>query len=414
LDHLSNPDLARQDAVKVVRFFLDAGLAQIQVRVWFSGKKGFHLTVDPFALGAQPHPELHLHYKQLALFLVEHLGLTTADLKIYTCRRMWRLADSIHGGTGLYSVEVSFSELAGSIDSIWALAGAPRGPVFEEFEYPANSDSAPNEILSDLFLTIVEEWQSTRHNSKTMNMNMNMSRTLSGNTEACQRKRESENTFTHCSEEYSQQPPKPPDDCVAPPPPEPPGSTMAVNTAITATQPSGYGRRNSSLFRFARHLKAIPELRDAPIEALNPHVAEWWRNALARIRTKPFEESRRDFERAWGTARFAKDDDVLGWAFQCAQRMAPVPAIARLGLDEQYDLIARLCIVLRDASRRGSFFLGGRDLGRLLGIHWTRAAARLRRLVAVGFLEIVRRGTRAGLAMTYRLGQMDSGQHSRQ
>lgn len=89
------------------------------LRIWFSGSKGFHVTVDGRIFGIMPNPKIHLLYKYIAYYYSKLLDLKTLDLGVYSCRRQWRIPGSkrkngveIDGElVDQYKVEISFSEL---------------------------------------------------------------------------------------------------------------------------------------------------------------------------------------------------------------------------------------------------------------------------------------------------------------
>jgi len=90
-----------------------------EIGFYFSGSKGFHLTVDPRILGVIPSKDLNVAYKALALHLYASYQIPIVDLRIYDKRRLFRMPNTVNGKTGLYKVpltlrqfrEFSFAEL---------------------------------------------------------------------------------------------------------------------------------------------------------------------------------------------------------------------------------------------------------------------------------------------------------------
>jgi hypothetical protein len=130
-----------QDAVRLAEylsdFIPDAGL-----RVYFTGKKGFHIECEPVTLGINASNELPGLFRFIANELKSKLSLDTIDFAVYDIRRMWRLPNSQHQGTGLYKVHLGRQRLQEfSLESIYEYAQEPR---FEEeipeqvFDYKAN------------------------------------------------------------------------------------------------------------------------------------------------------------------------------------------------------------------------------------------------------------------------------------
>lgn len=121
-----DPEESRKDALKIVSYFDAIGVPQTAVRVFFSGKKGFHITVEPDAIGIEPHPELSYQIKNLAVDLAHQLSLKTFDDKVYSIRRAWRIPNSRHSGSGCYCVELTLSELMAGMELINRLSVTPR------------------------------------------------------------------------------------------------------------------------------------------------------------------------------------------------------------------------------------------------------------------------------------------------
>lgn len=61
----------------------------------FSGSKGFHIIVNPFALGVRPSVYSTQVAKRAALDIAKEMGLKTVDEKVYSSRRMLRIPNSI-------------------------------------------------------------------------------------------------------------------------------------------------------------------------------------------------------------------------------------------------------------------------------------------------------------------------------
>jgi MCM P-loop domain len=118
---------SKNDASKLVTWFLQLGIDPPQIRVYFSGSKGFHVTVHPDVFAVRPHRYLTYVIKCMAMYLKELLHLRTMDSSVYTIPRMWRLRDSAHQKTGLYKIELlsnKFGEMP--VDKIIEEAKTPR------------------------------------------------------------------------------------------------------------------------------------------------------------------------------------------------------------------------------------------------------------------------------------------------
>ena len=109
----ANLEISQVDAQNIVTFFHEElGLPKEDIRIYFSGKKGFHILISAVALGVEPHTELHLVYKFMALYLKQRLELQALDYaSIYGSRRVLRLPNSIHQGSSLFKIEITHEEL---------------------------------------------------------------------------------------------------------------------------------------------------------------------------------------------------------------------------------------------------------------------------------------------------------------
>ena len=87
-------------------------LAPEEVDLYFSGSKGFHLTVDPRRLGIIPSKDLNAMYKALALHLYLTYQIPIIDLRIYDKRRLFRMPNTINSKTGLYKVPLTIQQFS--------------------------------------------------------------------------------------------------------------------------------------------------------------------------------------------------------------------------------------------------------------------------------------------------------------
>lgn len=93
----------KQDCISLCKRLIDLEITQKSVGIFYSGNKGFHVTV-----------QLNGNYsirdiKSEALKLVE--GLETADIQIYNDNRIFRLPGSINKATGLFKTELTYNQL---------------------------------------------------------------------------------------------------------------------------------------------------------------------------------------------------------------------------------------------------------------------------------------------------------------
>jgi len=94
LDHKANLSIAFKEAKKLVSHLLDRN---VMPRVYFSGKKGFHVYIDfPTISLANPKEVI----KRMGVQIANRLKLTTIDFQVFEVARLIRLPFTIHGETG--------------------------------------------------------------------------------------------------------------------------------------------------------------------------------------------------------------------------------------------------------------------------------------------------------------------------
>lgn len=133
-------NLAHVDTIKLVNHLLEA-IPLSALQIYFTGDKGFHVEVEPLAMGITPAGKLWDTFRFIAQSLRDKLELTTIDFQCYDWRRMWRLPNSQHQKTDLFKTLVTHEELEGDLDKIKALAREPhfdREVVAQEFSAKAN------------------------------------------------------------------------------------------------------------------------------------------------------------------------------------------------------------------------------------------------------------------------------------
>lgn len=136
-DNEDNIELAREDLLFVIwKLNLSVGfnLPMKAFRIYFSGKKGFHLIIPWQYLGIEPSDKLDEYFRWIAEDLKEDLPNNTLDMVVYERRRLFRLEYSIHQKTGLYKIPLQYDELVNlSVEEIENLAQQNR---FIEYPTP--------------------------------------------------------------------------------------------------------------------------------------------------------------------------------------------------------------------------------------------------------------------------------------
>ena len=103
-------DELKSDVSGAVAFFKSIGLRENEIKIYFSGSKGFHIEIAANTLGIIPDKNLNVLYKAWALYLHNVLSIKNIDLKIYDRRRLFRIADSVNGKTGLYKKRITLDQ----------------------------------------------------------------------------------------------------------------------------------------------------------------------------------------------------------------------------------------------------------------------------------------------------------------
>ena len=167
MDFDSEDDIekAREDLLFVVwRMHLAPGfnLPMEAFRIYFSGKKGFHLIIPWQYFGYKPSNKLDEVFKWMAEDLNEQSINGTIDLVVYERRRLFRLENSIHQDTGLYKIPLQYHEAAQS--PLEAIAERAKNPREIRYEMPHLVMDAQREFQR--YEAELAEWESVRHRVK--------------------------------------------------------------------------------------------------------------------------------------------------------------------------------------------------------------------------------------------------------
>jgi hypothetical protein len=115
---IDSPDLSEslQTAREMTNYFLDGtGLPQDALAIYFSGSKGFHLTVSTAVFGdVEPSADLPRVFQNLRCEIVKAANLSDpqcVDFSISDRLRLFRLPYTRHSKSGLYKVPLKLEEL---------------------------------------------------------------------------------------------------------------------------------------------------------------------------------------------------------------------------------------------------------------------------------------------------------------
>lgn len=142
-------ETVKHDTVLILNFLITrCHIPEEQIRLYFSGSKGFHIIVPAKTLGIQAKKDLNQEYKAFAQYadtFTMHHGI---DKRIYDNKRLLRLEGSINSKTGLYKVPVKIEALRSmNHQSMMRYASKPKVIRWGIPEYSERGAMAYNQIL---------------------------------------------------------------------------------------------------------------------------------------------------------------------------------------------------------------------------------------------------------------------------
>lgn len=96
----------RSDVTMLISYLKSIGLEEDQIELYFSGSKGFHVTVPASVLAIEPSTNLNQLYKAWAVYLYNTFKIYTIDLVIYDRKRLLRIPDTVNSKTGLKKTRI--------------------------------------------------------------------------------------------------------------------------------------------------------------------------------------------------------------------------------------------------------------------------------------------------------------------
>jgi hypothetical protein len=154
-DSEDNFELARQDAIRSIWYLKQKSTYDIPekfVRIYFSGKKGLHVTIPADVFGVEPDTNLNEYYKVMAKRISDQLMHGTLDEKIYDRRRLFRIPGSKHHDTGVYKIGLTYFDLVTlSFEEIKKKA---EEPIFIQYAKAYEIKTAKNRFQSH-----IQEWK---------------------------------------------------------------------------------------------------------------------------------------------------------------------------------------------------------------------------------------------------------------
>lgn len=121
-------DKLRDDVRMALRYIkIIMGIDLNQVRFFFSGGKGIHITVPAITFGLEPHAALNQIYKHMAEEIATYCKNGTIDLKVYDDKRMFRMVNSWNYKGQAYKIPITYEEFNSlSHTELKRLAQQPR------------------------------------------------------------------------------------------------------------------------------------------------------------------------------------------------------------------------------------------------------------------------------------------------
>lgn len=139
LDSKEDINVSHQEARRLF-MYLQEVVPEQDIRLYFTGQKGFHIECEAITLGIGPAGDLAEVFRLVAGDLQKKLDITSMDFQVYDPRRMWRIPNSCHQFSGRYKIPLTPTELLGDVQEILSLAETPREMAVPEpvFDPPAN------------------------------------------------------------------------------------------------------------------------------------------------------------------------------------------------------------------------------------------------------------------------------------
>lgn len=160
-DNEENPELAKEDLLYVIwrmHYKLSYNLPIEAFRIYFSGKKGFHLIIPHQYLGIEPRKDLDNVFRWIAAGLQEEVPNETIDMVVYERRRLWRLENSKHIDTKLFKIPIEYKELVNlSLEKIKELAKKPRKLIYPEPTFSVSANKIYLKEIKELEESVTRE-----------------------------------------------------------------------------------------------------------------------------------------------------------------------------------------------------------------------------------------------------------------
>lgn len=142
----------KQELGRIVKYLeLYYGIPASYIKFYFTGKKGFHLIIDPIIFAIEPDNNLNTYYKEIAKELNKATFTELIDTKIYDKKRLFRLSNSINGKSGLYKVPITYEKIQElNYEEIMRYAATPKPIIYVEAKECAKAIARFKEIKEEI------------------------------------------------------------------------------------------------------------------------------------------------------------------------------------------------------------------------------------------------------------------------
>lgn len=101
----------KQDVKTALRYItVIMNISIDQVRFFYSGGKGIHITISAETLGLEPHVALNQIYKIIAEDIKQYCKFDTLDQKVYDDKRMFRMSNSYNVKGKAFKIPITYDE----------------------------------------------------------------------------------------------------------------------------------------------------------------------------------------------------------------------------------------------------------------------------------------------------------------
>lgn len=146
---------------------LNYGIPTESMQFFFTGKKGFHILINPKVFGIRPCKHLNEYFKEIAKELNLFTIYKEVDTRIYDYKRLLRLPNSINSKSGLYKVPISFEDATNfTYEELKEYAKTPQKIVINEI--------TKIEKAANRFNNIVKNYKEKKSKKKVIKSNVDI------------------------------------------------------------------------------------------------------------------------------------------------------------------------------------------------------------------------------------------------